>query len=53
MLAPVRIEAPADLVVSVEEVKQHLRVDFADDDSGPEGSMNVALIGQGACRRRG
>lgn len=43
MLAPVRTEAPAEPVVSLEEMKQHLRVDFSDDDGVIDALIGAAV----------
>ncbi len=42
MLAPILVTAPADLAVSVEEVKQHLRVEDGGDDNLIEGLIKAA-----------
>jgi len=43
MHAPVRTVAPAEKVVTLGAVKQHLRVDFADDDALIEALIQAAI----------
>jgi uncharacterized phiE125 gp8 family phage protein len=42
MLAPVRVIPPAELPVSLEEAKAHLRIDFGDDDFYVAGLIEAA-----------
>jgi uncharacterized phiE125 gp8 family phage protein len=43
MLAPVRTVAPAAPVVTLDAVKQHLRVDFSDDDTIIQALIDAAV----------